>query len=272
MYDRQIMTTVSSTSPSPQSAVEHPRLGEREVEHVRRAIEAAPLREDPSPFAYVESFFSDEFYREMLAQFPTEPGAFERWFHGGDPAIFFGNYDRRWENNFPKGLERLSPSQRTFWSSVSDFLRGPAFATMVLTKFRPFFLERFGSALDDPGFYENKMRGAVMLNKHDPGYYLGPHTDRFEKIATLVFYMPESPGLEHLGTTLYAPKEAGFTCRGTVHHDPANFTKVETIPFRANSAFLFARSDVLFHGVERLTDAELCGSARPGFQMQFWER
>ena len=110
------------------------------------------------------------------------------------------------------------------------------------------------------------MRGAMMLNKHDPGYYLGPHTDRFEKIVTCVFYMPERPRLDHLGTSLYRPKEPGFTCRGIVHHHPNGFIKRETIPFRPNSAFIFARSDVLFHGVEKLRDAELTAARDPVFK------
>jgi hypothetical protein len=245
---------------------------EREEAHIAAALTAAPLRCDPSPHLFVESLFSDAFYDRLLAEFPTDDRAFQRWNHGGDPTLFFGNYDRRLEVNLPADLVRLSPQQSAFWLAMSEFLCGPRFARMLIDKFHDVLFERFGEALDDPSFPENRMRGATMLNKHDPEYYLGPHTDRFEKIATCVFYMPERSGLDHLGTTLYDPKEAGFTCRGIVHHDPAKFVKRETIPFRPNSAFVFARSDVLFHGVERLTPDQLHGSARPGFQMQFWER
>lgn len=247
-------------------------LNADEVEHVRSALAAAPMRLDPSPHVFAESLFSDAFYQRLLAEFPSHEDAFVRWDHGGDPAIFFGNYDRRLEVNIPEGLQRLTESQRAFWSGMSEFLCGPIFAGMLISTFHNVLLERFGDALEHPSFFEQRMRGAMMLNKHDPEYYLGPHTDRFEKIVTCVFFMPEREGLDHLGTTLYAPKTPGFTCRGTVHHDPAGFIKSETMPFRPNSAFIFARSDVLFHGVERLTEADLHGSARPGFQMQFWEK
>ena len=244
----------------------------REAAHLASAIAAAPLRSEPSPHVYIDGLFSDAFYDRLERAFPTAPDAFQRWNHGGDPTIFFGNYDRRHEINFPHDLKRLTEDQRVFWSGLSDFLCGPAFARIVIERFRPFLRERFGDDLDDPSFFERKMRGAVMLDKHDPGYYLGPHTDRYEKIVTCVFFMAERPGLDHLGTALYRPLEEGFTCRGIVHHDPKKFAVDEVMPFRPNSAFIFARSDVLFHGVEPMTEATLQGSSRPGFQMQFWER
>ncbi len=243
-----------------------------EMQHIAAAIAAAPLRESPSPHIYIEGLFSDAFYARLQREFPAEPNAFVRWHHGGDPALFFGNYDRRHEINLPHDLQRLTEKQKTFWQAFSELLCGPAFARVLIERFRPFLLDRFGADLDEPSFFERKMRGAVMLDKHDEGYYLGPHTDRYEKIVTCVFFMAERPGLDPLGTALYSPLEEGFTCRGIVHHDPKKFELREIMPFRPNSAFIFARSDVLFHGVEPMTEATLQGSVRPGFQMQFWER
>jgi hypothetical protein len=244
----------------------------RERQHIHARLAGAPIRRQPSPHAYVESLFSLDFYERILANFPRSDDAFRRWLHGGDPALFFGNYDRRLEINLPQDAERFTAAQREFWSGMEAMLCSDWFAELLIVTFNDHVVERFGPAVNDPSFARTRLRGAMMLNKHDPDYYLGPHTDRFEKVFTCVFYLPERAGLDALGTALYEPKERGFTCRGVVHHDPAKFVKVGTIPFRPNSAFVFARSDVLFHGVERLTAADLHGSARPGFQVQFWER
>ena len=110
----------------------------------------------------------------------------------------------------------------------------------------------------------------MIVNEHDADYYLGPHTDRAEKVFTCLFYFPEHAGLDHLGTTLYRPLEDGFTCGGLAHHDPARFARRDTIPYRANSALMFARTDVMFHGVHALTEEQLRGSKRRSIQMQFW--
>ena len=107
-----------------------------QVEHLRSAIAAAPMRVDPSPHLFVESLFSDAVYQRMLAAFPSDEGAFARWNHGGDPAIFFGNYDRRLEVHLPEGLARLTEEQRAFWSSISNVLCGPAFAEILIATFR----------------------------------------------------------------------------------------------------------------------------------------
>lgn len=243
-----------------------------ESSHVAAAIANATMREYPSSHIHVESLFSDAFYARLLAMFPRNPQAFVRWAHGGDPTAFFGNYDRRREINFPNDLVRLNENQREFWSAMDAYLCGYEFARILVDKFHACLMARFGNDLNDTHFIEKRMRGAAMLNAHDPDYYLGPHTDRYEKIITCVFYMPERTELDHLGTALYDPLEAGFTCRGTVHHDPAKFVLREIVPFRPNSAFIFARSDVLFHGVERIAPDSALGSERPGFQMQFWER
>ena len=145
-------------------------LSEDEVEHVRSALASAPMRNDPSPYVLAEPVFSDAFYQKLLAEFPSDEGAFVRWNHGGDPAVFFGNYDRRLEVNIPEGLGRLTESQRAFWSAMSGFLCGPVFAGMLISTFRKVLLERFGEELESPSFFEQRMRGAMMLNKHDPEY------------------------------------------------------------------------------------------------------
>jgi hypothetical protein len=241
-----------------------------EALHVRHAVLGAALRDDPSPHVYVENVFSPAAYAAMCRMWPTDSPALRRWDNPGEPAVRFGNYGRRQEIIIPFEAERLPPEQRAFWLGVGSVLHGPDFARTLIERFEPYARERFGDRIDDPAFVRDELRGSLLINQHDADYYLGPHTDRNEKVFTCLFYFPEHDGLDRLGTTLYRPLEPGFSCSGFAHHDPARFERRETMPYRANSAFIFARTDVMFHGVHALTAEQLGGSRRRSIQMQFW--
>jgi hypothetical protein len=269
----EVPRTVNETLANPSPARAGASLwDERELEHIRQAIFRAPLRAEPSEHEYVEGFFSEAVYAEILRLFPSEPEAFRRWRNPGDSAVRFANYSQRQEIAIPDDADRLTAEQRDFWLGMWNLVCGPAFARVLFARFGDYVRRRFGDAVDDPSFIDERVRGTMILNQHDADYFLGPHTDRGEKLFTCVFYFPEREGLEHLGTTLYEPLEAGFTCPGTAHHDPARFRRGETMPYRANSALVFARTDVMFHGVHALTADELEGSHRRGIQMQFYVR
>jgi hypothetical protein len=244
-------------------------VGPAERAHVRSAILGAALRSDPSPHVFVEQVFSAPFYRKMLELFPGAD-AFTPWQHSGTPPEFFGNYARRGQLVLPDETERLRPELRQFWNGLSAYLGAPEFARLLLKRFEDHYRRQFGSALEGSNFTE-RLRPGLVVNRHEPGYYLGPHTDRHEKVVTCVFYMPERDGLDHLGTAIYRPLEKEMRCRGLFHHDPARFELIATAPFRPNSMLIFARTDVFFHGVHRLTASELHGSERRGFQLQFYE-
>jgi hypothetical protein len=242
------------------------------LRHVRDAVLGAPLRSEPSAHVYVENIFSPDVYESILRLFPTDPQAFRRWANPGDGASRFANYSRREEIDLRSEALRLPGGQREFWIAMSELLCGPDFARVLIERFGPYARARFGSQLEEPSFVEDRLCGSMILNRHDPDYYLGPHTDRNEKVFTCLFYFPERDGLDHLGTTLYRPLERDFSCTGVAHHNPANFERGETMPYRPNSALIFARTDVMFHGVHALTAEELQGSRRRGIQMQFFVR
>jgi hypothetical protein len=243
-----------------------------EAIHMRRAVLGAVISSEPSPYVYVENIFSTAAYAAIERSFPTDPNAFRRWSNPGEPSLRFGNYEQRQEIDVPREALALPPAQRDFWTAMAALVCGPNFARTLLDRFEPYARARFGAQIDDPSFVDARLPGSMILNQHDAGYFLGPHTDRSEKVFTCLFYFPEHEGLDHLGTTLYTPLQRDFTCSGLGHYDPARFERGETIPYRPNSALIFARTDIMFHGVHALTAQELQGSRRRGIQMQFWLR
>jgi hypothetical protein len=244
---------------------------EAEAQHVRRALAAAPLHDDPSPYLFAENVFSPAAYASILEMFPAQE-TFRRWNVPADGLARFANYDQRRQIDFPQEAGRLPAAQREFWSALTSFLCAPAFARTLLDRFSTFSRAMFGAQLDDPSFAQERIVGTMTLFEHGAGYYLGPHTDRREKIFTVLFYFAEREGLDHLGTTLYQPLERGFTCDESAHYDPARFERGETVPYRPNTAFIFARTNVLFHGVQTLTADDLAGSRRRGIQLSLWLR
>lgn len=238
--------------------------------HLVESIRRAPVRSEPAPHIFVEDAFPEAYYRDIISGLSAVSHVLTPQVHTGDPKAFFGSYAQRLESHVPRDLIRMNLGAALFWNGLFNILSGaPVFAAFK-AKFIAGFRARFGEAAERPGFREG-MRPNMLLTKHLPDYYLGPHTDRFEKVITCVFNCPERAGLEHLGTAIYEPKEAGFTCRGSAHHDPARFHVKGKVPFAQNSALIFFRDDRLFHGVERLTKDELGGSERPNIQFNLWE-
>lgn len=84
------------------------------------------------------------------------------------------------------------------------------------------------------------------------GYCISPHTDKSTKLISLLFYLPKDNSQEHLGTSIFAPKDPSFRCLGGKYYQFHKFTKLWTAPFRRNSLFGFWKTDQGFHGVERI--------------------
>ena len=68
--------------------------------------------------------------------------------------------------------------------------------------------------------------------------------------------LPKDLSQEHLGTSMYLPKDRDFRCPGGPHHPHAQFDRVWTMPFRPNSLFAFVKTSASFHGVEPVSDPD----------------
>ena len=54
--------------------------------------------------------------------------------------------------------------------------------------------------------------------------------------------------------TLYIPKNNGFACDGTRHHQFKDFYRLYTSSFNKNNSLSFFRTNKSFHGVEKLVE------------------
>ena len=234
-------------------------------------IRQAATQSLPAPYIFFEEAIPRDLYARVQQAYELASECFQPQIHRGDPKIFYGSYRERLELKVPDELEGLPPAAAATWTELWDLMRSPVVLEAIADKFREGLSRRYPEDAASPGLLA-RFQPSMLATKHQPNYYLGPHTDRHEKVITLILNCAEGAGLDDLGTAMYEPVQEGFTCRGVVHHDPSLFRKIGVAPFRPNSVLLFLRDDRLFHGVERLTQDTLTGSERRNVQFNLWDR
>ena len=65
----------------------------------------------------------------------------------------------------------------------------------------------------------------------------------------MLFYLPEDSAFRRFGTSLYLPRDPGFSCRGGPHYAAADFVRAQTVEFVPNRMLAFPKTDRSFHGV-----------------------
>ena len=111
-----------------------------------------------------------------------------------------------------------------------------------------------------------------QLIRHRAGYFLGPHSDLYTKLVVLLIYLAPDESAAHLGTSLYRPKDPGFTCPNSTHYPFEDFVRVKTAPYKPNSLLAFLRSDVSFHGVEPLSEQDVATCSRDLIQYVLYDK
>ncbi len=224
---------------------------ERLIERIREIS----IQNTPYPHFYTDNVFPEEFYDDLINNLPE--------------ISCFSNTEVHYPKRFtlklvPESLLNLPFFQCIFWNEVVRLLSSPECISSVLEKFQPQLKATFG---DD--YSNSKFHLTLSLVRDQSKYAIGPHTDCFPKLITLLFYLPRLRNQIHLGTSIYMPKIRGFECNGEVHHSFGKFDKIATAPFLPNSVFGFIRTKNSFHGVEPIEDGE---EERVTLAYTLWEK
>ena len=238
----------------------------RMAEKVAANIRAAKIQDQPYPYLFIESIFPEKFYSKLDKALTEATPLFKEQVNYGHHST----YSDRSEFRVARTGEHANPNVGSLWFTLFDVLSSPQVFEAVREKFSDTFRIHSGDFVDHPRFREH-IDPTLLVTKHRSNYYLGPHTDRREKLLTCVFNFPRRLDVESIGTALYVPKEKGFTSDGTSHLSPDGFVHVNTVPFKPNSVLIFARRDDSFHGVERLSEATLKGDERHNVQFNLWD-
>jgi len=183
--------------------------------HLLARLEAAEVVLQPFPHLWLDSALPDALYEDLMEKMPT----LKQYENIGKVRNVSG---------YPKRF--VSEPKQVVWKETVKQLRSGFLRQALCRKF----------GVDPAGLHDE-----TLLIRDKAGYKIGPHTDEPRKVISALFYLHGSEG-----TSLYTPKEKGFTCNGGPHYDFKEFKRVKTVPFERNSLFVFLKTNNSFHGVE----------------------
>jgi hypothetical protein len=210
-------------------------------EHFVHRLRGAKVELDPFPHYFLERVFPDDYYRELLRQLPSSD-VYDNLYEVTDLKL--DHFRHRDQRNMDRGwTDRLPTEQRMFWNLFNSWFLSEELAQAVL--------ESFGGESWPAISVESQ------FIRHRAGYFLGPHSDLYTKLVVLLLYLAPDDNAEHLGTSLYRPREPEFSCPNSTHYAFEDFIRVKTAPYRPNSLLAFVRSDISFHGLQPLSEQDV---------------
>jgi hypothetical protein len=215
--------------------------------HMIYQILNTPIREYPFPHFFNTNVFPEAFYAEIIKNMPDED-AYQTMNEQGLVNISSDQvekFERRTVISLnDDNIEAINKSKRGFWLEFNKNLISPEFLVPMIINFKPWVINQWGEDLDF------SYRTDVSLFRDIEMWDLGSHTDQSDEILGMFIYLPPDDTTPYLGTSIYTPKEPGFTCEVGMRYNHELFNCVYTLPFLPNSVFGFFRNNTSFHGVE----------------------
>lgn len=233
--------------------------------HVAARLRASEVMLEPYPHYYLENVFPAEFYQELLNHLPGSD-VYQNLFEV--TTLKLDHFRHRDQRDFNEGWTETLPDElKDFWNRFNEWFLGQDLARAVLDSFGEPLRARIGEEKSWP-----TVSVESQLIRHRAGYFLGPHSDLHTKLVVLLIYLAPDESAGHLGTSLYRPKDASFTCPNSTHYPFEDFVRVKTVPYKPNSLLAFLRSDISFHGVEPLSEQDVNACSRDLIQYVLYDK
>jgi hypothetical protein len=203
---------------------------ERISAHATRAVEAAPLHDDPFPHIVVEQWLPREVYDTVIRSIP--------------PAIFFADRDVRRQRLIVPFSIAPAYSQHV-WLFIAQDVVGRILHRALNHKFRCLvrdYVRSFCPAVpEELDLTLHPSDGRIMLRR--PGYVITPHRDPKWGFMTGLVYLARDGDSETYGTQLYRVKDdAEAPNANPLYVETDRCELVKAVPFRANSLLVFLNS------------------------------
>ena len=225
--------------------------------HVRGAVAAAPLYEDPFPYVVVDGLLPDALYAALIDGLP--------------PAELFS--DRAINKQQLVVPLELGPAySRRVWGYMADTVVPEIIAPALLEKLRvqatAWLTHNFPAAGADPidTIPMTCSDGRILLRR--PGYYIPPHRDPKWGFITCLLYLARRGDSERWGTQLHRVVGDDEALGARPHWiDEQKCEPVEHIAFRRNRALVFLNS-VGAHSAQIPSDADPPDLERYAYQFR----
>ena len=200
--------------------------------HVRSAIAAATLQEDPFPYVVVDNLLPAGCYDALVRGLP--------------PVDLFADRPVN-KRQLKVPLEVAPRYSRRVWAFMAEVIAAEAIAPAIISKFEAqvdgWLRLNFPAAGDAPlhAMPLSCSDGRILLR--GPGYYIPPHRDPKWGFITCLLYLARPGDDERWGTDLYRV-EGDEEARGAQPHwiDEQRCHLVERVAFRPNRALIFLNS------------------------------
>lgn len=243
-------------------------------QHIEGLFKTTTLEVYPFPHLIIENFFPQPVFERILAYNPYKKNVGEEWIkrkHTFASKTATPYYARKQINLHDHEASYLfNAEEQAFWDTLKAvFLDDDWFVNLVVAKYRPYFEIRFGELLEAPEFTDY-FRRELFLQRHEPGYFIGPHTDIPTRVFTCIFSFADRPGFEEFGTELAVHEDPLTRCWGNNHYPPDQFKVAKLAPYKPNNFLLFFKTRQSFHSVKAIHDG--VPNQRYGMQFQFYEK
>jgi FkbM family methyltransferase len=224
------------------------------MHHVLDRVMSTPITVEPFPYLVVDEVFPEDYYQEMLDNFPLEVEGLRPLSETG--RVTANSYQERLCLLFTdEDFARLPSNKAKFWRELASWLYSEPFMSGFIQKFWHALEPRLDRILrEEQGLH---VKGDALLVEDHTRYSIGPHTDAPHRLITFLFYLPVDDRYKDLGTSIYRPKDSSFVCWGGPHHPREHFEKVATIEFLPNRLLAFPKTERSFHGVEPIQQPDV---------------
>jgi hypothetical protein len=240
--------------------------------HIEAKFAAARVENSPYPHLIIEDFWPGDVFEKLIEWNPFKQNAGSRWMDEKESRNVSARtpYHARKQINFHADEPFDAPQEQLeFWNAIKElFLGDDWFPRLVLEKFPLIFQYRFGDLTEEDDFF-NLFYREFFLQRHEPGYEIGPHTDIPSRVFTCIFSLAREEGWEEYGTELLRPKDRLDRCWGNDHYDYEKFEIAKIAPYKPNNFLLFHKTRHSFHSVRSITPD--VPDERYGMQFQFYE-
>ena len=208
--------------------------------HFNSNLEKATIRHFPFQYLFYENVFPLDFYNDLIKSLPELPvyDPYSKARPGGN------DFSGRFIINLNKNTKNIGSA----WKIARELLHNRATQLTLLSKFQEIVDRRVNK--------NTTLETDTILIRDRTNYELNPHTDHPQRVVVLIIYLAKSNNSQHLGTSLYVPKNRELTCNGLWHHPRSEFTRIFTAPYKPNSALAFAKTNNSFHGVEAVAEGQ----------------
>lgn len=239
--------------------------------HIAAKLENQAVTVFPTPHLVIPSFFPEDVFAGIMKFNPFQANRGKEMV---DPKAMKKvrqdtPYDRRKQIDIEREQFSAGAEGKRFWTVVSEALMGGDWlAKQVYKLYPPFFDLRFGEAVLSPTFF-GQLRRKLVLQRHDPGFRIGPHTDAPHRVFTCIFAFADGPGYEEYGTEFVRPRDPLVRCWGDLHHNREEFEVVNVANYARNSFLVFFKTRHSFHSVKPLVAG--IPNDRYGAQLSYYE-